>query len=155
MQPVAGGSKAASGPRWGVERRGHSPLVPLSVSACQLCAVCFNVYLEAIFKNLFGRIFKQPTRRWICNLNTGLSGPRPSPHPPGQGRRPSASCFPFGALAWLQDSPCTAVWLLLVTSPVPASILQMTSAGPGRAQTSQVSLTHSRAPLGRLSTPNP
>lgn len=88
--------------------------LPASFVVCILM-----VYLEAIFKNLFGRIFKQPTRRWICNLNNGLSGPPPSPHPPGQGRRPAASCFPFGAWAWLQDSPCTAVWPLLVTSPVP------------------------------------
>lgn len=53
----------------------RSLYLPASFVLC----IC-NVYLEAIFKNLFGRIFKQPTRRWICNLNTGLS--RASAQPP-------------------------------------------------------------------------
>lgn len=106
-------------------------------SACQVCAGFLNVYLEAIFKNLFSVWYNIVTASKEMDLQFKHEPFRAlsQSHPPGQGRWPAASCFPFGAWTRFQDSPSAAVWFPLVTSSVPASILQMTYslAGPGRA----------------------
>lgn len=68
--------------------------LPASFVVCILM-----VYLEAILKNLFSRIFKQPTRRWICNLNTGLWGGASS-QPPSTwtGKEARSKLFPLWSL---------------------------------------------------------